>query len=161
MFILEIAGAIFIIVVVAVFIEVTPYLSSGQTSQIGVFNQRVYAEKTLTISQGQKASTQFNYTTYDPAILVIDLSFKNWQNPGNLSVYCNGLKIASFESTPSNPSLELTTITFSGYDLVRPPAPKIAMSNIFTYGNEISFVSGQANGFAGTFSYEVSIRGSR
>ena len=77
---------------VAVFVEITPFLAtSNQTGQIGVFNQRVYAQKTVTLQSGQIASSRFNYTTYDPAILVVDLKFQDWQKSGNFSIYCNGI----------------------------------------------------------------------
>ncbi len=162
LFVAEIAIIILVIVIVAVFVEISPFLSaSTQTGQIGVYNQRLYAQNTVTLAQGQSASSMFNYTTYDPAILVVDLAFKDWQAPGTLSLYCNGILINTFEATPSLPSIESTAVTFSGSDIVKPPPSKLAISSIFAYGNEISIVSPQQNGYAGTFSYQVSIRGSR
>ena len=162
MFIFEIAAVLVIVVVIAVFVEVTPYLaSSRQNDQINVFNQKEYAQQTVTLNAGQRVSSQFNYTTYDPAILVLDLTFKDWQRPGSLSVYCNGILLVSFEATPSNPNVQLTTVTFSGYDLVKPPPPKLAISFTFAYGNEISFLSPEENGYSGTFTYNIAIRGSR
>jgi hypothetical protein len=162
MFMVEIVVVLLIIVVVAVIVEVTPYLaSSRQNDQIGVFNQKIYAQKTVTLAAGQSTSSQFNFTTYDPAILVVDLDFKDCKIPGNLSVYCNGIIIASFEANPRKPHVQLTTVTFSGYDLVKPPPPQLAISSYFAYGNEISFLSPQQNGYSGTFSYTIGIRGSR
>jgi hypothetical protein len=162
LFVAEIAIIILVIIIVAVFVEISPFLgASNQTGQIGVYNQRQYAQNTVTLGQGQSASSRFNYTTYDPAILVVDLAFKNWQTPGTLSLYCNGILIDTFEASPSNPSVESTTVTFSGFDLVKPPPSKLAISSVFAYGNEISFVSPQNNGYEGTFSYQVNIRGSR
>ncbi len=159
---IEIAIVIIVIVFVMVFVEITPYLAaSSQTGQIGVFNQREYAKETVTLSPGQRASSKFNYTTYDPAILVVDLTFQDWQKAGTLSLYCNGIHIVSFEATPNNPYVELTTVTFSGYDLVKPPPPKLAISFAFAYGNEVSFVSPEGNGYQGTFTYQINIRGSR
>jgi hypothetical protein len=158
----EIAIIILVIIIVAVFVEISPFLSaSTQTGQIGVYNQRQYAQNTVTLTQGKSASSMFNYTTYDPAILVVDLAFKDWQKSGTLSLYCNGILIDAFEASPSNPSVESTTVTFSGSDLVKSPPSKLAISSIFAYGNEISFVSPEQNGYQGTFSYQVSIRGSR
>jgi hypothetical protein len=162
LFVAEIAIIILVIVIVAVFVEISPFLSATtQTGQIGVYNQRQYAQDTVTLGRGQRASSMFNYTTYDPAILIVDLTFKDWQNSGTLSMYCNGILIDTFEANPSNPSVESTTVTFSGFDLVKPPPSKLAISSIFAYGNEISFVSPQNNGYEGTFSYQVNIRGSR
>ena len=161
-FIVEIAAAVVVIVLVTVLVEVTPYLaSSTQSDQIGVFNQREYAQETVTLQAGQRASSQFNYTSYDPAILVVDLKFQDWQTPGYLSLYCNGILIVSFDATPRNPDVQLTTVTFSGYDLVKPPPPKLGISLVFAYGNEIALLSPERNGYEGTFSYKISIRGSR
>ena len=162
LFVIEIAIIIVAIVTVAVFVEISPFLAvSNQTGQIGVYNQRQYAQNMVTLVRGQSASSMFNYTTYDPAILVVDLSFKDWQKSGTLTLYCNGILLDTFVAKPSSPSVESTSVTFSGFDLVKPPASRIAASSIFAYGNEISFVSTQENGYAGTFSYQVSIRGSR
>jgi len=161
LFVFEIAGVIVVIVVVTVFVGITPYLSSSQNGQIGVYNQREYAQKTVTLQSGQIASSRFNYTTYDPAILVVDLKFQDWQKSGNLSLYCNGILIDTFEASPSDPYVESTTVTFSGYDLVKPPSSRLGISYQFEYGNEITFLSPQENGYEGTFNYQISIRGSR
>jgi hypothetical protein len=159
---LEIAAAVVAILLVVIFVQVTPYLAaSKKTGQIGVYNQKLFAQNTVALQQGQRASSQFNYTTYDPAILVIDMKFQNWERPGYLSVYCNGILLVSFLSSPSNPNVQLTTVTFSGYDLVKPPAVRIGVSLVFAYGNEIAFLSPGNNGYEGTFTYEISIRGSR
>jgi len=158
----EIAVVVVVIVIVAVFVELTPYLASAsQNGQIGVFNQRKYAEKTVTLVNGQIASSQFNYSTFDPSILVIDLKFQNWQKPGILSFYCNGILITTLKATPENQNVELTAIAFSGFDLVKPPPSKLALAYVFSYGNEISIMSPENNGYEGTFNYKISIRGSR
>jgi hypothetical protein len=162
LFVVEIAIIIVVIVIVAVFVEISPFLgASNQTGQIGVYNQRQYAQDTVTLARGQQASSMFNYTTYDPAILVVDLTFKDWQKSGTLSLFCNGILLDTFEAIPGNPSVESTTVTFSGFDLVKPPPSKLAVSSVFAYGNELSFSSPPDNGYEGTFSYKVSIRGSR
>ena len=159
---IEIAAVVVAIVLITVFVGITPYLSSsGQNSQIGVFNQREYAKESVMLQQGQSVSSRFNYTTYDPAILVVDLKFQDWQKPGSLFMYCNGILVTTFDATPSNPNIESTTITFSGFDLVKPPPSKLTMSYQYTYGNEISFSSPVEKGYEGTFSYQISIRGSR
>ena len=58
LFVFEIAAVIAIVLLVAVFISLTPYLSSSQNGQIGVYNQREYAQKTVTTTM----------TTITPAI---------------------------------------------------------------------------------------------
>ena len=162
LFVAEIAIVIVVVVVVVAFVEITPFLAaSNQNGQIGVYNQRVYAQKTVTLQSGQVESSRFNYTTYDPAILVVDLKFQDWQKPGNLSVYCNGILIDNFYANPSNPEVKSTTVTFSGYDLVKPPSAKLGIIYQYAYGNEITFMSSNENGYEGTFNYQISIRGSR
>jgi hypothetical protein len=154
---IEIASVVAILLVIMVFVEVTPYLASSKpNSQIGVYNEKVFAKDNVTLALGQMASAQFNYSTYDPAILVVDLVFQNWQAQGALSVYCNGRLVATINATPDNPTVRLTSISVSGWDWVKPPSV-----NSFTYGNEVTFVSEPGNGYEGTFSYQIDIRGSR
>ena len=164
LFVVEIAIAVLVIVVVATFVGITPYLeSSDATGQIGVFKQREYAKETATIQRGQTTVSKFNYDTYDPAILKIDVEFQDWKKPGNLSLYLNYVLIDSFEATPQNPSYKTTTITFSGFDLVKPPPADLGMSSSaqFFAINLLYFESPTEGGYEGTFSYQVSIRGSR
>ncbi|MDQ1280345.1 MAG: hypothetical protein QG670_1608 [Thermoproteota archaeon] len=157
LFLVEIASIIIIIVSVMFFIKMTPYLASTEPDMsIGVYNQRVFTEDTLTLESGQMASTEFNYSTFDPAILVIDLMFQSWQTPGDLSVYCNGILIATIRAIPGNPTVRLTSISVSGWDWVQPPSV-----NSLAYSNQISFVSEPNSGFEGTFTYQIGIRGSR
>ncbi len=157
LFAIEIASAVLVLTVILVIVEVTPYLSSSQANaQIGMYNEKVFAKGLVPLALGQTASAQFNYSTYDPAILVIDLAFQDWQIPGDLSLYCNGRLIATIHATPNNPTVRLTTISVSGWDWVKPPS-----INSFTYGNEVTFVSEPETGFEGTFTYQIDIRGSR
>ena len=151
-----------VLVVVLAFVEITPYLvSSNQNNQIGVFDQREFAKNTVSLLAGQKASCRFNYSSFDPAILVVDLAFQSWQTPGYLSLYCNGILIVTIEATQRNSNVQLTSITVSGYDLVKPHYQLSQVFSTYTYGNEISFVSSVEKGYEGTFSYKISIRGSR
>lgn len=157
LFVVEIASIVIVVVLAIVLVEVTPYLASSKlNSSIGVFNQKEFAQGVVTLGVGQMASAQFNYSTFDPAILVVDLTFQNWQTPGVLSMYCNGRSIGRILATPNSPTVRITAISVSGWDWVKPPS-----INSFTYGNEITFVSEPENGYEGTFSYQVDIRGSR
>jgi hypothetical protein len=152
----EVTSIIVILSLVVVFVELTPNLVSSSSPSIGVYNQRVFSKGTLTLESGAMQSAQFNYSTFDPAILVIDLTFQNWQKPGNLTILCNGRNVATFLATPNNPTIHLTTFSVSGWDWVKPPT-----INSFVYGNEITFRSAAQNGYEGTFSYSIDIRGSR
>jgi hypothetical protein len=157
LFVVEIASIVIILVVILVAVEVSPYLASAsQDNQIGMYNQKEFAKGTITLAKGQSASAQFNYTTYDPAILIVDIAFKSWQTPGRLSLYCNGRVIATIQASVVNPNVHFSTISVSGWDYVKPPS-----IDSYTYGNEVSFVSDIENGYAGDFSYQISIRGSR
>jgi hypothetical protein len=157
LFLVEIVTVVVILVFIMLFVEVTPYLASSKpNSQIGVYNQKEFASDLVTLAIGESAYARFNYSTYDPAILVIDLSFQNWQTPGYLTLYCNGRIIATVYASSSNPTMHFTTISVSGWDWVQPPS-----LNSFTYGNEVTFTSEPQNGYEGTFSCVISIRGSR
>ncbi len=159
---LEITLVVVILVVVLIIVQFTPYLaSSSQNDKVGVFNQKPYVQNTVSLLAGQKASCRFNYSSFDPAILVIDLTFESWLTPGYLSLYCNGVLIVTIEATPRNPDVQLTTVTVSGYDLVKPHYQLTGLLTTYTYGNEISFLSTVNNGYEGIFGYKISIRGSR
>ena len=93
LFVVEIAVVLLLLYLSQFLLELLPYFQFGANGQIGVFNQREYAQETVTLQQGQRASSRFNYTTYDPAILVVDLKFQDWQKPGYFSMYCNGILI--------------------------------------------------------------------
>jgi hypothetical protein len=157
LFAVEVASIITVVVLVLVFVEVTPYLASGnQNKSIGIYGQRIYVQGTTEIASGEIASAQFNYSSYDPAILVVDLNFRTWPTPGYLSLSCNGRTIATINVTPDMPAVRFTTISLSGWDWVKPPS-----ADAYTYGNEVTFVSDAGGGYEGAFDYKISIRGSR
>lgn len=154
---IEVAVIVVVIALVLIVVEGIPYfVSSSADSSIGIYNQKEFARGTAVLGLGQTSSAQFNYSTYDPAILVIDLTFENWQTSGRLSILCNGRNIATILASPDNPTVRLTTISTSGWDWVKPPS-----INSFTYGNEVTFVSEPNNGYQGSFKYQIDIRGSR
>ncbi len=157
LFAVEIAVGLVVVIAILWVVEVNPYLLSSKSSnQIGMYNEKTYVVGNVTLGLGQQASAQFNYSIYDPAILVIDLKFQDWQSPGDLSVYCNGRVIATLQATPSNPTTRMVTISVSGWDWVKPPT-----IDAYTYGNEVTFSSDPETGYQGTFSYQINIRGSR
>ncbi len=157
LFIIEIASIAVVLVAVLAFVEITPYLASAsQNDSVEMYNERTFAEGTITLAMGESSGAQFNYSTYDPAILVIVLAFQTWNNSGYLSLYCNGRSIASFLASPQNPTVRLTTISVSGWEWVKPPS-----TNSYTYGNEVQFTSWSEDGYVGAFEYTISIRGSR
>jgi hypothetical protein len=159
---LEIAFVVVMLVVVLIGVQFTPSLvSQNRDDKINVFSQKEYSQNTVSLFGSEKTSCRFNYSTFDPAILVIDLTFHSWQNPGYLSLYCNDILVVTIEATPRNPNVQLTTVTVSGYDLIKPHQQLSYIFNNYVFENEISFVSTIENGYEGIFSYKVSIRGSR
>jgi hypothetical protein len=154
----EVAAVVVVLIIVMTLVEVVPYLAaSEQNTAIGVYNEKTFAKGNLTLTKGTTVeSTRFNYTVFDPAILVLDLNFQTWRSPGNLTVSVNGKDIANIYASPQNPQVKLTAITFSGKDLVEP----ITINSPFI-SNVISFSSKTSQGYDGAFSYQISIRGSR
>lgn len=164
LFIFEIASVAAAIFIILLFVEITPYLAtSNPESRIGVYSQKLFTQGNVTLSAGQTSNTWFNYSTFDPAVLVIDLAFQSWQTQGRLSVYCNSLLIATIDATPKDPSVFLTAIAMSGFEMVKPKVDLIspAPPEGYIYGNKIAFISENVNGYEGTFSYQISVRGSR
>jgi hypothetical protein len=159
----EVVFIVVVLLAVLVAIEGVPTLSStGQGNSIGMYQEKSFSQGKITLTSGQTQSTRFNYTSYDPAILQIDLNFQTIQFPGNLTLYCNGRAFTSLIPTAQNPQVTLTAISVSGNDLVQTSTKtNIQIGSIFLYGNEISFTSTPINGFEGTFSYKIDIRGSR
>jgi len=145
-----------VLVLVTVAVQLSPYLvSSKQDGSIGLYNEREYGKGNLTLATGEIGTARFNYTIYDPAILILDLTFQSWQKPGYLTLSINGRKITSIFANPEEAHLNLNVITFSGTEWVKPSS-----IDAFTYGNELVFQSEAVNGFEGTFGYEIKIRGS-
>ncbi len=164
LFAVEIVAFVIILVLIMIFIEFTPYLASAsQNNSIGVYNEKVFASGNLTLAVGESAGAQFNYSTFDPAILVVDLTFQNWQTPGYLSVYCNGLLVSTVLATPQTPQVELNILSLSGLDIVKPRSAisYYQLNDVYTYGNEITFRPQIQNGYEGTFAYKIMIRGTR
>jgi hypothetical protein len=155
--IVEIVMVVVGVIAVLILVEVSPYLiSATPNSQINVYSQKEFANTTLTLERGDSGSVRFNYTTYDPAILILDLEFEKWTSVGDLSVFINGDPITTINAPPGNTQLDLTVLSFSGRDWVKSPS-----INTYTYGNEITFISDLTRGYAGTLNCKISIRGSR
>ena len=156
--ILEIAIAVIVLVLVIFLLGALPFLaSSKQNSSIGLYNEKVYGNGTLTLARGQTvAATQFNYTTYDPVILIINVTVQNCQSPGNITFACNGKIFGSLYADAENPQATLTAISVSGADWVEPQT-----SYSFVFGNEVTFTSEPENGYEGILDYTIIIRGSR
>ena len=151
----EIALLVVAVLAVMVFVEYVPFLrSSKQRSSIGLYQEREYARGNLTMAVGQSSSVRFVYSSYDPAILILDITFLTWESPGFLIIRCNYRICASVSAGPENPFVSFAVVSFSGREWVEPPSSMFGL-------NEISFESELENGYEGMFSYRISIRGSR
>jgi hypothetical protein len=154
----EIVLVAVILIVALIIIEGIPYLEgSQQTSSVSMYQEREYDKGNVTLARGEKARIRFNYTTYDPSILFIELSFQSWQSPGNLTLFCNGKRFASFVATPEKPTVSLSVISVSGQDWLRTYSSTAFNS---TLDNEITFSSEPPSGYAGTLNYRIAVRGS-
>jgi hypothetical protein len=155
--IIEISAITITLLLTLLLVFYTPYLdASSQNTSIKIFNQREYAKGTATLTRGEKASAFFNYTFYDPVILIVDLTFQTWQTPGNLTIYINGKYCASIFVSPQEQQARFEIVTLSGSDWIKPPS-----IDSFVFGNQVLFNSDVKNGFEGTFNYQINIRGSR
>ena len=154
---IEISAIAIVVLVALLLIFYTPYLeASSQNTKIPMFNERDYAKGTATLTRGEKASAFFNYSLFDPAILIVDITFQSWQTPGNLTIYCNGKYCTSTWVSMQEPKARFEIVTFSGSDWVKSPS-----IDSFVFGNQVWFNSETSTGFEGTFNYQISIRGSR
>lgn len=157
--IIEIATIFIALFLVIFLVEVSPLLaSSNPDSSISTYKQKLFAEGTATLTPGQRATaralTTFSYSNYDPAIIVLDILFLSWQNPGNISIYCNDRYLATIYATPEKPKMTLNVFSLSGLDWVE--SPTLTTSSAI---NRVVFAS--EVGYEGSFSYSLYIRGSR
>ncbi len=159
-FVIEITSILAVLMAVLFFVEVSPYLvATKPIASIGMFDERKIASNLVSLAKGQTSNVQFNYTSFDPSIMVIDLSFQGFVTPGVLTVSCNGKRVTTINVSSQRPEVRLNVLTVSGADWLETSAG-IAYS-AFTYGNEITFSSNFRTGYEGTFSYQIKIRGSR
>jgi hypothetical protein len=153
--IVEITLLAIALLLVATFVEMAPFLRPSKLSySIGLYREREYARGNVTLAPGQRSSVRFTYTSYDPAILTLDVEFLTWESPGYLVFRCNSRIFATVFASPENSQSSFIVVTFSGREWVEPPSTMFGV-------NEISFESALENGYGGTFSYRTSIRGSR
>ncbi len=156
LFFAEIFVIITVLVVTVVVIQVDPSLAGSKQAQvIGAFNQNVIGQDTITIVKGDAFSTQFEYSSFEPAIFVLDLTFRDSQSSGYLTLQLNGRYIGSIFVTPEKHQATISAISLTGAEWVKPPS---AYSNSFT--NQIIFSSDSSDGYVGTFDFQISLNGS-
>lgn len=156
--VIEIGATIAVLLAVLIAVEISPYLiATNPSNSIGMFNEKEFASNTISIARGQSARFQFNYSSFDPVIMVMDLSFMSFEVPGDLSIICNGKNVTTLNVTPEEPDVRLNLFSVSGLDWLE----VTTQVSQLMFGNEITLVSSQRTGYEGTFSYKVNIRGSR
>jgi hypothetical protein len=156
LFLVEIAVVLVVLVAVVIVVEVNPALASSQTSQIGAYNQKLYDQDTVSISKGQTSTTSFKYSSYEPVILEVDFTFSDVQSPGYISCTCNGRYLGIVYASQNNQHSSMSAVSFSGSDIVKSPS---TYSNAYT--KQVYFTSFYEQGFEGTFSYQINLKGTR
>ena len=157
LFVAELAAVIVVLIIIVVVVQVSPSLAaSEQSTSIGTYNTKEYAADTINIVKGDSFSTAFDYSSYEPAILAIDLTFSSVQTPGYLSLICNGRYVGQVYASSGNTHTSLSAISVSGSEWIKPPS---AYSPAFS--NQIIFSSDIDQGFEGTFEYQINLKGSR
>jgi len=153
LFFAELAIVIVALIVAVVVVEVSPNLSKRSTT-IGAYNAKAYATDTIAILKGEAFSTSFDYSGYEPAILVIDVTASDVQSQGYLSFVCNGRFLSSVYVSSDNQRASISAITLAGAEWVKSPSAYTE-----AYSNQIDFLSDSDTGFEGTFDYQIDLKG--
>jgi hypothetical protein len=155
LFAIEIALIIGILACALAFLLLTPNLGSSQLyGSMDAFTQRSDPIHYISIIKDQPGIVRFNYTSYDPSIIVLDLYVDSIDHPGDFDVFCNYKHVAKVSMTPETEKVTLNLVSFSGLDWVEP------MTSMFGL-NDLVFESSDPNGFIGTIAYQITFRGSR
>jgi hypothetical protein len=155
LFALEIAIIVGVLAFALAYLWVTPYLgSSQQYGSMESYSQKSNPVNYLSLEKGQPGIVRFNYTSYDPAIVVLDLRFDSIDSLGDFDIFCNYRHVATISVTPETQKITLNLVSFSGLDWVEP------MTSMFGL-NDLVFESNSPNGYAGIIAYQISFRGTR
>ena len=127
---------------------------SKQNTSIGLYSTISFPKNTIKLASGGSVNMPFKYSSYDPAIIILELSFQTCEEPGYLIIYCNYRRVASIFVSPETPPLILNLISVSGSDWVERPSAMFGR-------NELLFESESQNGYAGNLTYQITLRGSR
>jgi hypothetical protein len=136
------------------FFWLIPSLQSSNQNSIPIYGQVIYPQNILTVEDGASIRRTFNYSTYDPSIIVITLTPESCTRQGYLDIYCNYRLVSSTLLTLQNKSVTLNMFSTSGFDWVEKPS---SMGGV----NELLFESAPKEGYTGTLAYQITLRGSR
>lgn len=145
-------------------ILINPYLeSSKQDKLLRLFDEQSFPEQTTAVEQGQMICGVFNYSGYEPPILVIDMTFQDCKTSGFITIYLNGRWVTSIYVTPENKRISPTAVSCAGMDWVEPRESTAVyfLSEPEDGFNVVYFISEPEDGYEGTFSYRFRLRGSQ
>lgn len=152
---LEIISLVFILLLAIVAFDLIPSLKpSDENSSIDMYTSKSHLKGTLSLTLGGFAIIPFEYSSYDPAIIILEISFLNCKNPGTLTLHLNYRNIASVLVNSDSPPLTLNLISVAGSDWIEPLSAMFGL-------NELLLESNDQNGYSGNLSYQITIRGSR
>jgi len=152
---LEVIFFVAVLISLVIILQIIPFLQpSKENTSIGLYNTKFYPKTPITITSGSSITLPFEYSSYDPAIIILELSFQTCDEPGYLKVYCNYRNIASIFVSTEAPPVVINLISVSGSDWVEPPTAMLGR-------NELLFESEPPNGYTGSFTYQITLRGSR
>ncbi len=144
-----------VLVMLVALVNLTSYLgASNSNHEVGLYVEKEYALGSLTIVPGERKYIWFNYSSYEPTILLLELSFKSWKTSGYLDVRCNNNPVRTIFATPENPNISLVVVSTSGSEWIEPQSSMFGL-------NEVIFESALENGFEGLLSYQIRLRGAR
>lgn len=152
---LEVIFFMAVLISLVVILQLLPFLQpSKENTSIGLYNTKSYPKTPLTMASGSSITLPFYYSSYDPAIIILELIFQTCEQPGYFRAYCNYRNIASIFVSPETPPVTINLISVSGSDWVEPPTAMLGR-------NELLFESETTNGYAGNLTFQITLRGSR
>jgi hypothetical protein len=150
----EVLAFMAVLITVMISLEMIPsFQPSRNNTSIGLYNSVSFPKNTIILVSNGSVKTTFKYSSYDPAIIVLGLSFQTTK-PGYLTVYCNYRKVASIYVTSETLPMSFNMVSFSGADWIEPLSAMFGL-------NDLLFESEPKNGFVGDLTYQISLRGSR
>jgi len=155
LFLIEIVVLLGIAIFFISYFWFNPYLGSSEEYQsIPVYSQKSEPIRYLSLDQGSTAVLRFNYTSYDPSVIVLDLSIDSIEHPGKFDIFCNYKLVTTVNVTPETQRMTINLVSFSGLDWVEPMTAMFGL-------NDLVFESNEVGGYVGTLSYQITFRGSR
>jgi len=106
------------------------------------------------MTNGASITLPFNYSSFDPAIIILELAIQTCETPGYLSIYCNYRNVASIFIDSQTQPITFNLISVAGIDWAEIPTAMFGR-------NELLFESEAPNGYEGSLTYQITLKGSR